>query len=260
MNRSKAIGSAAAAIVAIGAGHAAFSQLTGGAGDMSRLPSTNINLGATPVPDTSATCGTDPGPARLICLIDLLKSGVSAEVLANLQLDYSVAAARKWSNLPAGGYPDRPGALLGEFTEDQRGLVKAILQEATGIAAHEGYDELEEVLNADAIPTTHDGISVADLSPDQQALVLAAIETYAGDISGGEAATIMAKYTAELPQTSIGFSGTTALDTENDYVRIDGPSLWLEFSMQSNKSTGAAGNHPHSVWRDKISDYGGNTE
>lgn len=50
------------------------------------------------------------------------------------------------------------------------------------------------------------------------------------------------------------------MDSENDYVRIDGPSLWIEFSLQSNKSTGEDGNHPHSVWRDKTFDYGGNTE
>jgi hypothetical protein len=54
----------------------------------------------------------------------------------------------------------------------------------------------------------------------------------------------MIRYKAELPQTVVGFSGTTAMDAENDYVRIDDPSIWLEFSMQSNKSTGAEGNHP----------------
>ncbi len=266
---------------------------------------------------------------------------------------------------------------MGELTEEQRGLAKAILSEAMGLAENEGYDELEQVLNADdyietvttdhagysssnvylgflgtpaatgtwqlyygghhtavantfkdgalvsgtpsfrgiapfptftmndrdnipllqerdafaamlgslsaeqqtaatidgtftdilagapgddAIATTQEGISVADLTPAQQALVVAAIETYVGDINAGDAAPLMAKYTTELPQTVIGFSGTTAMDSENDYVRIDGPSLWIEFSLQSNKSTGEDGNHPHSVWRDKTFDYGGNTE
>lgn len=364
-----------AAILAVGAAYFAFSKMSGGGGDTSRLTSTNINFGATSLPDTSASCGTTHGTARLICLADLLKVGASADVLKYLQLDYSVAEAKKWSNLPAGGYRQRPGITLGELTADQRGLVKAILTEAMGIAPNEGSDELVQVLNADDyiktvttdqagysssnfylaflgkpaatgtwqlyygghhtavtntfkdgtlvgatpsfrgiepfppftmndrenrpliqerdsfaamlmslsadqqakakisgiysdvvagpqndddIATKQEGISVAELSAEQQALVIAAIATYVGDIDPANAATIMAKYTAELQQTVVGFSGTTAVDAENDYVRIDGPSIWLEFSMQSNKSTGAEGNHPHSVWRDKTSDYGGN--
>jgi hypothetical protein len=365
----------ATAVLVLGVGFFAFSRLTGPGGDNSRLTTTNINLGATGLPDTSATCGTTPGTERLICLIDLLKAGASADVLTHLQMDYSVNEAKKWSNLPAGGYRNRPGITLGELTQDQRGLAKAILKEAMGLAAHEGYDELEEILNADdyiktvttdnagysssnfylaflgkpaatgtwqlyygghhtavtntfkdgilvggtpsfrgvepftpftmngrenipliqerdalaamlaslsaeqqasakikgtftdilagaqnddSMATTQEGISVATLSADQQALVLAAIATYIGDIDAANAAAFMAKYTTELPQTVIGFSGTTAVNTENDYVRIDGPSIWVEFSLQSNKSTGASGNHPHSVWRDKTVDYGGN--
>jgi Protein of unknown function (DUF3500) len=375
MKKSLVVGTLAL-VIALAGGYFTYSKL-GGGGDISRLTSTNINMGATAVPDTSAACGTTPGTVRLVCLADLLKAGASADVLKYLQVDYSVAEAKKWSNLPAGGYRKRPGITLGELTPDQRGLAKAILTEAMGLAPNEGYDELEQVLNADdyietvttdhagysssnfylaflgkpaatgtwqlyygghhtavtntfkdgvlvgatpsfrgvepftpftmnnrenipmiqerdalaamlkslsadeqtsakikgtftdilagaqnddSMATTQEGISVARLSPEQQALVLAAIATYVSDIDAGDAATIMAKYTAELPQTVVGFSGTTALDTENDYVRIDGPSIWLEFSMQSNKSTGAKGNHPHSVWRDKTADYGGNKE
>jgi len=112
----------------------------------------------------------------------------------------------------------------------------------------------------DAIPDTQEGLLVSELSEAQQALLLAAIATYVGDISDADAAAYMAKYTEELPDTVLGFSGTTEVKDEDDYVRIHGPSLWLEFSVQSNKSTGEAGNHPHSVWRDIDDDYGGNTE
>jgi Protein of unknown function (DUF3500) len=367
----------AAVIIAAGAAYFAYSTLGGSGGDISRLTSTNINFGATAIPDTSGACGTEPGTVRLICLIDLLKAGASADVLKYLQAGYSVAEAKKWSNLPAGGYRSRPGITLGELTEDQRGLAKAILTEAMGLAPNEGTDELVQVLNADdyietvttdhagysssnfylaflgtpaatgtwqlyygghhtavtntfkdgalvgatpsfrgiepfppftmngrenrplvqerdafaamltslsaeqqasakikgtftdvvagpqnddAIATTQEGISVAQLSAEQQALVVAAIETYVSDIDAANAAAIMARYKSELLRTVVGFSGTTEMNSENDYVRIDGPSIWLEFSMQSNKSTGAEGNHPHSIWRDKTSDYGGNKE
>lgn len=33
------------------------------------------------------------------------------------------------------------------------------------------------------------------------------------------------------------------MNSEDDDVRVNGPSLWLEFSLQSNKSTGEEGNH-----------------
>ncbi len=112
----------------------------------------------------------------------------------------------------------------------------------------------------DAIPEEQEGLSVAELSEEQQALLLAAVAHYVGDINDEAAAVYMQKYTAELSDTVLGFSGTTEVNTENDYVRIHGPSLWLEFSLQSNKSTGEVGNHPHSVWRDQTDDYGGNAE
>ena len=91
-------------------------------------------------------------------------------------------------------------------------------------------------------------------------MLLAAIKTYVGDINDADAATYMARYTAELAQTVVGFSGTTDVNSEDDYVHVHGPSLWLKFSLQSNKSTGEKGNHPHSVWRDRTDDYGGNTK
>ena len=67
---------------------------------------------------------------------------------------------------------------------------------------------------------------------------------------------IMEKYKAELADTYIAFSGTPALDAINNYVRIDGASVWIELSMQ--RAASWHGIHPHSVWRDKSSDYGGN--
>ncbi|QUS37130.1 DUF3500 domain-containing protein (plasmid) [Falsirhodobacter algicola] len=295
-----------------------------------------------------------------------------------LQQDYSVATAQIWSNLPAGAVPDRPGVYLGEFDQKQRGIIKAIMMEATGTAPDEGFDELLQINNADdyigtvstdykagyasyntkiaflgtpdrtgtwelyygghhlafantyrdgalvgatpsfrgvepfprfemngrenmpltqeraaftallrslsddqreaarlegryrdilagpgeddAIPDTQEGLNVSELSADQQDLLMAAVATYVDDIDAADAARYMEKYRGQLADTVLGFSGTTEVNTEDDYVRIHGPSLWIEFSLQSNKSTGEIGNHPHSVWRDRQDDYGGNTE
>lgn len=106
-------------------------------------------------------------------------------------------------------------------------------------------------------PSTKSGLQVSGLSADKQALVLAAIKLYVNDLDATTAATILAKYTSELASTYIAYSGTTAMASQNDYVRIDGPSVWIEFSYQGGviiKNTP----HSHSVWRDHSTDYGGN--
>lgn len=105
-------------------------------------------------------------------------------------------------------------------------------------------------------PATAVGIKGSALSATERALVLAAIKTYVYDIDDTDAATILAKYTSELDNTYVAFSGTTGLVTRNDYVRIDGPSVWIEYSCQNGIVLSPT--HPHSVWRDKTKDYGGN--
>ncbi|THH36277.1 DUF3500 domain-containing protein [Aliishimia ponticola] len=335
-------------------------------------------MGSQPMPEDVAQCGESPGIDRLVCLADLLKADVSDEVMENLQHEYSVELAQNWSNLPAGAFPKRPGVLLGELTTRQRGIVKAIMMDATSDLPNEGWDEMVQTLNADdyintvstdykagyssyntkiaflgtpattgtwqlyygghhmaftntysdgalvgatpsfrgvepfpyfemngrtnvpltqerdafatllsslsddqkaaarldgtyrdilagpqaddAIPNEFEGLAVSDLTDDQTALLVTAIRTYVFDISEGDATTYMERYLDELPQTYLSFSGTPQLSAEDDYVRVHGPSLWIEFSMQSNKSTGKVGNHPHSVWRDLAHDYGGQTE
>ncbi len=105
-------------------------------------------------------------------------------------------------------------------------------------------------------PTTKLGARVGDLSPATQNRVLEVIKLYVNDLDPVTAATVLAKYTAELANTYVGYSGTTSVTAENDYIRIDGPSVWIEFSYQGGiiiKTTP----HPHSVWRDHLTDYGG---
>lgn len=105
-------------------------------------------------------------------------------------------------------------------------------------------------------PTTHDGLLCSTLTTAQKALVLAAIKTYVYDIDDQNAATILAKYTAEINQTYIAYSGNASLAVANDYVRIDGPSVWIEYSTQGGIIFRNVP-HPHSVWRDRSKDYGG---
>ncbi|VXB03560.1 conserved hypothetical protein [Arthrobacter sp. 9AX] len=106
-----------------------------------------------------------------------------------------------------------------------------------------------------AFPTTKEGLQVSTLSADQKNLVLAAIAGYVNDIADDDAVAILKRYENELDETYLAYSGTTALTERNDYIRIDGPSVWIEFSMQ--RGIVLSGNHPHSLWRDRTTDYGG---
>jgi hypothetical protein len=106
-----------------------------------------------------------------------------------------------------------------------------------------------------AFPSNPSGIKCSGLSATQKKLVLAAIKTYVDDIKEPDAAKIMKKYTVELDNSYISYAGTTSMTTRNDYVRIDGPSIWIEYSCQGGIIL--PGTHPHSVWRDKTDDYGG---
>ncbi len=104
-------------------------------------------------------------------------------------------------------------------------------------------------------PATKSGIKASTLSAAKKSLVLAAIKTYVADMNDADAATIMALYTAGLDETYVSYAGNTNLLNQGDYVRIDGPRVWIEYSTQNGIILSPK--HPHSVWRDHQSDYGG---
>jgi hypothetical protein len=106
-------------------------------------------------------------------------------------------------------------------------------------------------------PTTKTGIKAGNLTAAQKDLLLAAIKTYVDDLDDKAAAAVLAKYKSELDETYVSYYGGTTMAEKGDYILIDGPSVWIEWSMQSGIII-KNGVHPHSVWRDRKADYGGN--
>ena len=106
-------------------------------------------------------------------------------------------------------------------------------------------------------PATKQGIKVGSLSGARQKEVMKAIETYVMDLDAATAKPIAAKYRSELADTYISFTGSGTMSQANDYVRMDGPGIWLEYSVQPSRDFPGT-THPHSVWRDRKTDYGGN--
>lgn len=328
-----------------------------------------------PDPATVSTCASSTGVAKVVCLAEAFKSQLDASQVTTLQRTYSVSDAKKWSNLPQGlvqSANKRIGLNFGSMTSTQVQYAKALIKEVAGTTTNEGWDEIQQLLNADEylnangggstygaanyyiaflgtpattgtfeiqfgghhlafantykdgalvgatpsfrgvepfstftwnstsnqplqqeaaafsamltglstteqaaaklsstytdlvagpqqdgnFPATAVGLKCANLTAAEKALVLAAMKTYVYDTDDTDAATILAKYTTELDNTYVAYSGTTAMTTRNDYVRIDGPSVWIEYSCQNGIVL--SGTHPHSVWRDKTKDYGGN--
>lgn len=116
--------------------------------------------------------------------------------------------------------------------------------------------------NTNTFPTTKQGVKCSNLTDTQKDLVITAIETYVNDMDAATAAVIMEKYTNEIDDTYIAFTGSatagsasTFLASNSNYVRIDGPSVWIEFACQ-NGIVVQNQIHYHSVWRDHDSDYG----
>ncbi len=98
------------------------------------------------------------------------------------------------------------------------------------------------------------GVRVADLRQDQQDGVTAALRAWVGDLDERVADAIVAGYVAAYDQTYVAWSGGTTLDQLNDYVRIDGPAVWIEVATLPGVVTDRP--HNHIVYRDETTDYG----
>ncbi len=105
-------------------------------------------------------------------------------------------------------------------------------------------------------PTTKVGLAVSSLSTAQQALVLAAMRPWVQDLDAETATCLLTIYQNELNGTFIAFSGSETLTNQNDYVRIDGPSVWIEF-LYAGGVIYRNQPHVHSLYRDRTRDYGG---
>ncbi|MFS0562061.1 DUF3500 domain-containing protein [Terribacillus sp. 179-K 1B1 HS] len=111
-------------------------------------------------------------------------------------------------------------------------------------------------------PEDSEGILYTDLDEEQQELVKTAIKAWVEDADEDTAQELLDVYLSDdaLATTYIGWSGSTDYNDIGSYVRIDGPRLWLEIASQQGVGYNSDDNaeaHFHTVWRDKLADYGG---
>lgn len=105
--------------------------------------------------------------------------------------------------------------------------------------------------------TTGRGVAVSSLTAEQKALVKTAIEAWVKNVADPVSAAILSEYESDsaLAETYVGYSGSTDLTSQSSYVRIDGPRVWIEASVQGGIVYRNVV-HWHTIWRDKVSDYG----
>jgi hypothetical protein len=143
--------------------------------------------------------------------------------------------------------------LSGTFTDVVKGVVAV---PAPGKSTPRGIDS--GFPHSYPTGTADRGILYGSLNATEQALVRAALESYASLPGAAITRTLVAAYEAPdaMAQTYVGFSGAPTLSEKGSYVRIDGPRIWMEFVVQPAVANPAE-NHYHALWRDKLSDYGG---
>ena len=97
-------------------------------------------------------------------------------------------------------------------------------------------------------PAKSVGVPVSELSDTSKEFVRKAIAAWTGDSPQG--VEYRKLYEAELDKVKVSYSGTTNVGGDRgDYVRIDGPRVWIEFATQGS-------DHYHTIWRDRLTDYG----
>lgn len=105
--------------------------------------------------------------------------------------------------------------------------------------------------------STGRGAAVSAMTTAQKDLVKAAIEAWVNNVADGVATPLLAAYESDeaLAETYVGWSGSSDLSSAASYVRIDGPRVWIEASVQGGivyKNIV----HWHTIFRDKVADYG----
>ena len=142
---------------------------------------------------------------------------------------------------------DKAFALLHSLDAEQRRQV-VIAHPVSELALGPGHD-------GEAIPPV--GVKASALDPQQQAMLLDLIGEWAAMINDVHGAPRTAEVRAGLDDTYIAWSGPTQCEQDRNgaaYFRIQGPTLFIEFSPQ--EPGGDLTMHVHTIYRDPPGAYG----
>ena len=201
--------------------HAAYNLTFNG----KREGATPLFVGIEPIVFTAADTEYEPLVAQRIAMSDL------ARALAN----HSEAK------------------IAGTFTDVVKGVASADSAKPPAGGTDTGFPHTYPTGSSDR------GVLYGALSPEEQALVRAAIESYASLPGEAIARPLVTAYQspAALAETWLAYTGEPDLSKPGSYVRIDGPRVWMELAAESSPFGTRVKMRYHALWRDKLSDYGG---
>lgn len=106
--------------------------------------------------------------------------------------------------------------------------------------------------------TSGRGVLYTALAATDQDKVKAFIRAYVNTQVTEYSDELLAAYLSDsaLAQTYVAYAGAGNVTAANSYFRVDGPRLWIEFSVQRGIIF-SSDIHFHTIWRDKAGDFGG---
>lgn len=122
-------------------------------------------------------------------------------------------------------------------------------------------DEFNDILlgpgNDQSFPT-QEGLLIKNLNTEQQIQVKHMIEEWVAHAPYEARKALLHTYLSQeqLQKTTIAWAGSTSIKRPGSYFRIDGPQIWIEIYSKEGVANKKQA-HVHSIWRDKLNDYGG---
>ena len=142
-----------------------------------------------------------------------------------------------------GAEEDLGRRLLRSLSDDQRGQA---------IVAGEAPRDILTSNQREVSMLADEGVAYADMTDEQQGMVISLLELYAGvqppDIARARLDAIRA---AGLDAVKFAWMGGTEEEGVGHYYRIQGPTFLIEYDNTQNDA-----NHVHTVWRDFEGDFG----
>lgn len=107
---------------------------------------------------------------------------------------------------------------------------------------------------AEVVELAPEGILIADMTEEQQALATALVSMYTGSLNDEHAAARLAEVTDVYDQTWFVWYGPTEWESDA-YWRVAGPTIIVEYSPQ-DQLTNDPRDHVHAIYRDPSNEYG----
>jgi hypothetical protein len=223
----------------------------GGAGGMggeySGYAGENYLLGFLGTPDTSGTWELVFGGHHLAVHITFTGGDVVGATPYFVGVEPTSFTTDDKEYAPLDTMRDAMAAMLAGLTDEQRDAAE-LSETYADVLVGPGEDG--------QFPETKAGLAVGDLTAEQQERVVAAMSPWVSIADDATAEDLMSTYRSQLAETTIAWSGGTELTGHANYVRIDGPGVWIEFVCQSGVVFSDQ-IHYHTIYRDHTRDYGG---